>query len=141
MVRLVSLTHVSTRVRPQQRSLHNHLRRLLERNSLIAYHRKTLSTLRSRKQDRQSTYNVIMTCFPVTNVAMEKQQVLNIMRVCPYSCIFSVSYYIVIRDLSSSNIFFHDINNTIFEKKVLNVIYFLLFSLKCCQKNFYFKEN
>ena len=54
---------------------------------------------------------------------MEKQQVLIIISVSLYSCVFSALYYIVVHGLSGSTIFFHFINGTIFEKKLLNVKY------------------
>jgi hypothetical protein len=69
----------------------------------------------------QFTYNVILRCFRVTIFAMEKQDVLNIISVCLHSCMFSALYYFVVHGLSGSTIFFHVINDAMFEKNLLNV--------------------
>jgi hypothetical protein len=63
---------------------------------------------------RQET-NVTLKRVPLTIVAVGKQYVLNVMSVCPYSClsypackhIFSAPYYIVVFGLSGSTTFFH----------------------------------
>jgi hypothetical protein len=75
-------------------------------------------------------YNVTCRSVHVTTVAVEKQQVLNIISVSVFlpvirhnNRVFSAQNYTVICDLSGSTIFFpHDlINGTIFRKKLLNI--------------------
>jgi hypothetical protein len=66
---------------------------------------------------RQET-NLTLKRVLITIVVVVKQYVLNVMSVCPYSClsypackrIFSASYYIVVFSLSGSTILFHIIS-------------------------------
>jgi len=79
--------------------------------------------------------NVILRYVHVTTVAVEKQELINIMSVCLYYCLSYPAcqlhfHYTVICRLSGSTVFSHYlINHTIFEKKkLLNIKYVFIFS-------------
>jgi len=94
-------------------------------------------------EERKCTYNVRLRHVCATIFAAENKLVLDIMNVCPYSCLSHTAcktyapYYILVRGQSGSTIFFYIISKTArFHKK--NIKYVLWFSLKFWPKQFKF---
>ena len=104
------------------------------------------------KNDRQCTHNVTFRGVRVITVAVEKQYVLSITNMCLYSYLsypacqsrFSAPYYIAIRGLSVSTIFFFTSSHKrrdFREKTLLNIKLCFNFMDRFCLKHFSVYED
>ena len=97
-------------------------------------------------QDRQWTYNVILRHIHKTTVAVEKQQVLNTLSICLYTCLsypprkphlFCAKLYCHLWPVWLNHIFPHYLmNRTIFQKNLLYMKCVFWFSLQILSETF-----